>query len=218
MATYKPKPFPAPLDAPWLQSVVQSCAFILAVNWVTQGMRGMDRKELTFRLLLELLVAVCLLQLLPSGATGPLLAFLLAHSLSFTLNGQAWVCARYCAWYRQDPERIATFVLGLEADLARRAWLAEAALIGSRARGHAVYGPRSDIDLRLIMAPGLAGWLRTNLLLLLMRARAFAGGFALDLYAYDSPASLARFDQDEPLRLILDRGGRLAAAFPGRVR
>ena len=39
----------------------------------------------------------------------------------------------------------------------------------------------------------------------------------LNLYAYDDPSSLRRFDQREPLRLILDRQGRLAAAFPERV-
>ena len=39
----------------------------------------------------------------------------------------------------------------------------------------------------------------------------------LDLYAYDGSDSLRRFDQREPLRLIQDRQGRLAAAFPARV-
>jgi hypothetical protein len=39
----------------------------------------------------------------------------------------------------------------------------------------------------------------------------------LDLYAYDRPESLRRFDQRERLLALVDRSGRLAALFPERV-
>jgi hypothetical protein len=58
---------------------------------------------------------------------------------------------------------------------------------------------------------------RTNLLLLRLRTAAFLRAIPLDLYAYDTPESLRRFDQRERLLVILDRQGRLAAAFPERV-
>ena len=66
----------------------------------------MDRKELSFRLTAELLLALMMAALAASAlplpwATGA--ALLGAHSASFTLNGQMWVCARYCRWYRRDP-------------------------------------------------------------------------------------------------------------------
>src|SRR5690348_8277683 len=103
MTSYKLKPLPGPFNRPALRPLTQSCAFILAVNWCLQGMRGMDRKELTFRVVLELLVATAFLLLLRAGGIGaaPAIAtaLLLAHGLSFTLNGQVWVCARYCRWY-----------------------------------------------------------------------------------------------------------------------
>ena len=50
MPAYKIKRFPLMPSAPWLQAATQSCAFILAANWCLQGARGMDRKELSFRL------------------------------------------------------------------------------------------------------------------------------------------------------------------------
>ena len=53
----KPKTFPIRPRSPWLAGLMQSCAFILPVNWCLQGMRGMDRKELAFRLSAELLLA-----------------------------------------------------------------------------------------------------------------------------------------------------------------
>ena len=78
-------------------------------------------------------------------------------------------------------------------------------------------GDRADLDLRLIFPPGVSGWLRVNLLLLRLRTRAFLGRIPLDLYAYDSPRSLRRFDQRERLLVLLDRDGRLAAQFPERA-
>jgi hypothetical protein len=220
LVAYKLKRFPAPFDAPWLEGATQSCAFILAANWCMQGVRGMDRKELAFRLLLEAVAAALLtaaLQPWTPGLVAAVPALALAHTLSFTLNGQVWVCVRYCRWYARDPAAVAGFARASVEDLRRLPWLEEAAVIGSRAASDPAWGPRSDIDLRLVTAPGLSGWLRTNLLLFRLRAAAFLRAIPLDLYAYDAPSSLARLNQREPLRVVLDRSGRLAAAFPERV-
>lgn len=221
MPAYKVKTFPLAPAAPWARAAMQGCAFILAANWCLQGMRGMDRKELAFRLGLELLLAVALAGFAaaaglaaPPAAGGALLA---AHTFGFTLNGQVWVCVRYCRLYRRDPAALERFTADLAAGLARLPWLDEAALIGSRGQPGHPWGPRSDIDLRLVFPPGASAWLRTNLLLLRLRAVAFARAIPLDLYAYDTPESLRRLDQRERLRPLLDRRGRLAAAFPERV-
>ena len=53
----KLKAFPIRPRSPALAGLMQSCLFILAVNWCLQGMRGMDRKELCFRIAFELLMA-----------------------------------------------------------------------------------------------------------------------------------------------------------------
>ncbi len=206
---------------PWLAT--HSCALILAVNWLAQGMRGMDPKELSFRLLL--LAALTLMAgsglLAHGGATfdppaALLLDLALAHSINFTLNGQLWVCLRYCPAYRKDPIRLATQTRALVRRVRRCIWLQEAVLIGSAARLATLPGPRSDIDLRLIFPPGWRGWLKTNLLLLELRAWALVKGLPLDLYAYDHPAQLRRFEQAEPMALVLDRQARLCRGFANR--
>jgi hypothetical protein len=211
--------FRASSTEPWFAT--HSCLVILAVNWLAQGMRGMDPKELSFRLLLlcgltGLLAAVLVAG--PVAAPGPalLLGLGLAHSINFTLNGQLWVCLRYCPAYRQDPVVLATRTGALVRRVRRSTWLQEAVLIGSAARLRSLPGPRSDIDLRLIFPPGWSGWLRTNLLLLELRARALFVGLPLDLYAYDHPAQLRRFEQTEPLALVLDRQARLCRGFANR--
>lgn len=216
----KPKRFPIRPRSPRLARAMQSCLFILAVNWCLQGMRGMDRKELGFRLLAELALAVFLM-LLAGRVLAPLPALLLglaaAHSLSFTLNGQVWVCARYCRSWRGDAAAVERWLQRVAAELQALPWLREAVCIGSRGDQGLIVGARSDLDLRLIFPAGATAWLRVNLLLLGLRTRAFLAGIPLDLYAYDGPRSLLRFDQRERLLVLADRDGRLAALFPARV-
>lgn len=214
--SYKTKLFPFVPADPRLARLQQSCAAILLANWCFQGMRGMDRKELAFRLVLEALLVLLLAAVLrPATVMALPLALLLAHSLQFLLNGQLWVCARYCRFYPGDAARLEAATDRLARELAAIGWLEEAVLIGSRGGGRP--GPRSDIDLRLIFPPGLRGWLLTNLLLLRLRSRALVAFLPLDLYAYDGPGSLLRFRQDEPLRILLDRRGRLAVRFASRL-
>jgi hypothetical protein len=219
-STPKAKAFPIRPRSPRLAGLMQSCAFILLVNWCLQGVRGIDRKELAFRVSAELLLAA-LLAAATASVLGPVLALVAgplgAHTLNFTLNGQFWVCARYCRWYRRDPAALERFLGALAEELRALSWLEEAACIGSRGQAASVRGDRADLDLRLVFPSGAGNWLRLNLLLLRLRSRAFWSMIPLDLYAYDGPESLRRFDQRERLLALVDRSGRLAALFPERV-
>lgn len=220
MAPPKRKNFPIRPGAAWLGHLLQCCLVILAINWVFQGMRGMQAKELAFRIGLGALLALAAagpfsLAGLPAPLAGAA-GVLAGHSVNFLLNGQFWVCARYCRAYRGRALCIERTTLDLAREIARLPWLTEAAFIGSRARGGRA-DDRSDIDLRLVFPPGLLGWWRTNWLLLRLRSRSLVRGVPLDLYAYDTPQALRRFDQDEPLLVVKDAGGRLHRAFPGRA-
>lgn len=217
----KPKLFPVQPRSARLVRWMQSCAFILAVNWCMQAMRGMDRKELTFRLLAEAAVALALAAAgMAMGLTLPaagLLALLAAHSANFAFNGQVWVCVRYCRFYRRDPRVLEAFLAAIAVELRALPWLDEAACIGSRGDLGRVRGERADLDLRLVFPAGWRSWLRVNLLLLRLRTRALLAAIPLDLYAYDRPDSLRRFDQRERLLVLLDRAGRLRRLYPQRV-
>ncbi len=219
MAIAKPKPFPLLPAVLGRSRLVQNLAVVLAVNWLMQGMRGMQRKELGFRLLLEGGVAALFFAPLTAAGLDPPLALIvapvLAHTAGFLFNGQLWVCMRYASFWRRDPAALDAFLGETAARLRGLGWLAEAFCIGSLgAGGHA--GPRSDIDLRLVFPPGPGGWIRTNLLLLELRSRALFRGIPLDLYAYDDLAPLARLRPGEGVTLLCDRRGRLARAFADR--
>jgi len=216
----KTKPFPLlPRSGPLFRAS-QSCPGILAINWVMQGMRGMEAKELAFRIGLEaLLLALLLRGLLGFGVSPPaasVLAFLGAHSLNFLVNGQFWVCARYCPSYRRSPEALDRYLERLIGRLERQALVAEALCIGSQGPGRGTRTERSDIDLRLVFPPGLKAWLLVNLALLALRTEALFRVIPLDLYAYDDVAALDRFDQSETLFVILDRQGRIGRRYAHR--
>lgn len=216
----KRKTFPLQPRSAAVAALMQTCAFILAVNWCLQGMRGMDRKELAFRLGAELLLALGFLALTASAlpvVVAPVTALIAAHTANFAFNGQVWVCARYCRWYRRDPAALDAFLRRAADDLRALPWLREVVCIGSLGRTGTVCGDRADLDLRLVFPPGGTAWLRVNLLLLRLRTRALAARIPLDLYAYDRPERLRRFDQREPLLVLLDRDGRLAQLYPCRV-
>ena len=193
----KLKALPIRPRSPVLAGLMQSCPFILAVNWCLQGMRGMDRKELGFRLVLELSVALALTALLVSWLAPPVAAgtgLLVAHTANFTFNGQVWVCARYCRRCRGDKATLDEFLHQVAADLHRLTWLREAVCIGSLGRTGRSHNDRADLDLRLFFPPGPVAWLRINLLLLRLRTRALLARIPLDLYAYERPERLRRFD------------------------
>ena len=202
---------------PFCSPLQRNCLFILAVNWVMQGMRGMQSKELSFRLILEAMVASVMfwlvLWIISSPISAACFALFVAHSLNFLFNGQFWVCARYCQSYHGNADHVEESLSKISNDLGAEAWLNEAAIIGSRAKTNHRLHDRSDIDLRLIFPKGFAAWIKTNLLLLTMRSWALIHAIPLDLYAYDEPKALERFDQSEPLGLLLDRQNRLARHF-----
>jgi hypothetical protein len=218
MPAYKTKTFPVASPPRWLDRLLQTGLAILAVNWVCQGMRGMDAGERRVRLVALLLLTAAMGAIATQAGAGLAAALLgglvVAHTIGFTLNGQFWVCARYSALYRRSPQAVQAHARGLERRLRRIAWLDEAVCIGSLATGQPA-SARPDIDLRLIRPAG-RGRLAVDGLAALLRAEAFLRAIPRDLYVYDRPSSLRRLRGDEPLRVILDRGGRIAAALPDR--
>lgn len=204
----------------FLLALMQSSAGILAINWIFQGMLGMQRKELVFRLLLEALLAFLLFCLLVGCYPvfiATVLSIAIAHTINWLFNTHLWVCMRYTPFYRRSPKAIERYLAGLEAGLSRRVWLREAVIIGSLGGSPGVQSDKSDIDLRIIFPKGLCAWVKTNVLLMGLRTKALFTMIPLDLYAYDEVSALDRFRQDEGLTIILDRDKRVFERYANRL-
>lgn len=213
----KARPYPLLPPALVQSRLVQNLAFLLLVNWLCQGTRGMGRRELLGRLVLESVLAIAAAAALALAGASAMLAALfgvvVAHTLQFLLNGQFWVCMRYSPSWSPDPERNLRFLQRTVAGLRARPWLREAVCIGSLGGAAGRASRRSDLDLRLVFPPGVAGFLRAHGLLLRLRTHALFARVPLDLYAWDGPEGLLRHRSDEPVGLLLDRDGRLRQRF-----
>ncbi len=206
--------------SPALRALMQGPVGILGINWVFQGMRGMQRKELSFRLLLELFLAAIIYSLLPASVgtlPSALFATLLAHTINWLFNTHLWVCVRYFPIYHRNPSALTKFLAATERQLQSLTWLDEAVCIGSVGDSGGIRSDRSDIDLRLFFGNGMINWVKTNLLLLYLRTTALVRIIPLDLYAYDDIQTLDRFRQDEGLKLLLDRHERIRMRFGDRI-
>lgn len=200
--------------------LMQSPIGILSINWVFQGTRGMQSKELSFRLCFELflilILGVILVDFLhPIGAT--IASFFASHSINWLFNTHLWVCVRYFPIYRRDPGKLSHFLKHTEKNLKKIPWLQEAVCIGSVGDHNCIRTARSDIDLRLIFPPGAFNWIRVNFLLLRLRTSALFRVIPLDLYAYNDISNLDRFSQTEKLRIILDREGKVTDRYKSRI-
>jgi len=204
-----------------LAYLMQTGVVILAINWVFQGVRGMQFKELSFRWALESIVFLILFLILIQSEVSVIWsclgALVLAHSLNWLFNTHLWVCVRYMKVYRRNPDALSNFLSDVSKQINKKSWLKEAVCIGSIGDKGDVSSWRSDIDLRLFFGAGPLDYFRLNFYLIYLRTRALIEIIPLDLYAYDNIEILERFKSDEGILLIKDVDGRIAARFSGRV-
>ncbi|PHS73128.1 MAG: hypothetical protein COB22_02345 [Cycloclasticus sp.] len=207
--------------SPLLLKAMQSNAGILIINWAFQGMRGMQSKELSFRIILELIMGTLFYAMIfgskldVGGAL--LLSLFMAHSVNWLLNTHLWVCIRYMKFYRRDPDALRDFLCRVSGEIERKRWLKEAVCIGSIGDKEDVTSWRSDIDLRLFFKLGLMNYLRLNFYLIYLRTKALFLIIPLDLYAYNDIEYLKNFKKNEGMLLIKDEQGAITQMYPEKL-
>jgi len=197
----KKKKFDWLRNHPRLERIAQTDAGLLTINWVSQGVRGMEAKEIIFRfslfLFLLFVVYVLLTAFLSANLCTGIASAFIAHTINWTLNGQFWVCARYCGFYHADVDAL-NYKAARVIEWVRSTSLIEnAVVIGSYTNRNFQLGATSDLDLRIFYSRGIKGYARTTMALLILRAWAFLKRFPLDLYAYSRVETLNKFDGSE---------------------
>ena len=187
----------AKVGARWQRWVVAHRSGALAVHWLFQGMRQMDPTERWFKLgldgLASLIVGGILWLWLP-GLPSFGLGALVAHTVNFALNGQVHGVLKHFGGVEHSWETFCREIEGLRARVAREPAIRQAVVFGSLSR-HA-WHPASDLDVRLVRAPGLYNAWRACWFAARERARAFRKGFPLDLVVLDGYASLGEMAEE----------------------
>jgi predicted nucleotidyltransferase len=193
----------AKLDAPWLKPLVGNPVGALASHWLFQGMLQMDPTERRFKLGLDGVLTWAAARILRRRMSEPaawLTGLCVAHTLNFLFNGQVYGVLKHFGGVTRSWEEFDAEVDGLRARVAAEPSIVYAAAYGSLARDH--WSPTSDLDVRVVRAPGISAGLRAAWFALKERTRALWRRFPLDLLVYDSYSSLdAMAEKDTPVVL-----------------
>jgi hypothetical protein len=193
----------AKLDTPWLRPLLSRPWGALAVHWLFQGTLQMDPTERYFKLGVDAGLTLLFARLLGrwlGGVGAWLVGGLVAHTLNFLFNGQIYGVLKHFGGVERSWDEFNREVEALSERIDQEPSLVYAAAYGSLARSE--WSPTSDLDVRIVRAPGLANGLRASWFAVRERSRALAQRFPLDLLVLDSYKALGSMaERDTPVVL-----------------
>jgi hypothetical protein len=190
-------------NSPLFVPLLRRRSIALMTHWTFQCLLYMDRSERLFKLGFEVLLTIAIavpLQLALTPALAWISAVLIGHTLNFIFNGQFWVVLKHFGHVRHTASQFQRELHRLQDEIRGEPSIVYAAAYGSIARGE--LKETSDLDVRLVRAPGVGNGLRSCWFAARQRTRAFWTRFPLDVYVLDGYASLAKLaEKDSPVVL-----------------
>jgi hypothetical protein len=187
----KPRKVYMKFKSKFMQRLVSQMPVTVAMHWTMQGMLYADPTERRFKLFLDALLTatggLILSRWWPKQIAWPV-AFLLAHTLNFLSNAQLCALSTNYMLIERTRAEFEDYVKQLTRRVEQEPAIRYMAICGSR-EGQ-TWKPGSDLDARLIRHPGFINGVRAAWFLLRERSRALIHWFPLDMYLFDSEASL----------------------------
>jgi len=155
----------------------------LGSHWTFQGFFCMEWSERWFKLAIDAgisLPAVFLLRLILPWPVALLVSFLIAHTLNFLFNAHLWGVLKHYGFASLPREDFYRYVSGFLARADREPAITGLKVYGSLSRR--AWTPFSDLDARIVHAPGARNICRAGWFLLKERSRALLSRFPVDLY------------------------------------
>lgn len=187
-------------------------------NLIHQSFFYLDRTEMFMRVIWEILptslfYALFVLLFKPGSAychIGMLtVSVFLTHFLNWIFNNNFWNCMNSAFPWRSNrgTERTLAYLNGMKTRLAGHRSISGMMFLGSLSRFE--WHDRSDIDMRLLRAPGLLNGISAALLMSRERVIAVFERQPLDAYLADTPEMLVKRRKDETPIFLLKRDARL---------
>jgi hypothetical protein len=168
---------------PKINNIINTFIIVLFVNWIFQGMRGMQYKELSFRVIIEILFIFLIFYFLKFSL---LLSFLLVHTFFWIFLCQFWLINRYSLNYTNNLKKMNQTYKKIINKVIRFKTLDEAIVIGSLSSQKKILKINSDVDLRIFFSNSIKSYFTLNLFLSYLRIYSFITKFPLDIYCYDN--------------------------------
>jgi predicted nucleotidyltransferase len=198
-------------DIKILQFLLYSRVTAMAMHWAFQNMLNMDLTELSFKIIIDILLTLIFSLLLSNWlplVAAIILGVLLAHTLNFLFNGQIFVVLKHFGDVTHELSEFEQYIEAIKNRLNKEPSIRWAAIYGSMTRGE--MKTTSDMDIRLIRYPGFVNGIRACWFILLERTRAHLNRFPIDFLMLDSPRLLKRLRSDELPLVIYDASGELS--------
>ena len=185
--------------------------FVASASWLLQGIRYMNWHEAAITFFIDLVLTFILF----ACGVNIVLSWIIAHTINFSINGQLFAMFTHfgangvpATFFYQETIKMAkrlSKIKSIECALA----------FGSLSRGE--YKKTSDIDLRLVPAPGELNFWKCSLYALKMRMVAFFAGYPLDLYVFTLHELTRKMRTDEPPVLLAGSRKDLEGIYPSVI-
>lgn len=194
----------------------------LVKNWIHQGFLYMDKGEQFFKLFIEFSEFILIFLLLywfvrpEMGVMSiAMFSFILVHTFNWITNNLFWsiVMFAFPNLKNRGMEKTVWYLKNMTERLRRNESITGMALYGSISRRK--WHNRSDLDIRLLRAPGILNLFYANLVMMRERFIAFLLRQPTDIFLADDIKFLTKMRSDETPVLLIKRDKRLDTIYPG---
>jgi predicted nucleotidyltransferase len=176
--------------------------FVPIRNWIHQGFFYLDRTEMFYRIVWELILfSICfylLSEFLNVGEIGSIvLSALVSHTLNWIFNDNFWACMIFTFPNLLNPGQDNTikYLKNLQTRLDKANYIGGGMIYGSLSRGE--WRKKSDLDIRILRKSGVLNGLYGYVFVFKERIIALFNKQPLDIYLADSIKFLKKMRIDE---------------------
>jgi len=204
---YKIKDLPISSRSSAAYYLLQNKLSLTIINWLFQGMKGMDASDLTGKIIFEIFFfSVFFVFLNNPGIYGVLIALVFSHTLNWLFNAHFWVFGRYLGITHTPPDLFFPYIRRVVNRVNRDSSVPMVIIIGSISRNQR-FKTTSDVDIMFIRGAGISNAIMAVFVTMRERAIAFFSKFPLHLEFYDTMESMNQHRADEIPVLLKDVGG-----------
>lgn len=175
---------------------------VLVKQWIHQGFTYLDRTEMYYRLVWEVVPVIILSPVLSASlklpvSTATLISLFIVHTLNWVFNYNFWTCMTFTFPSVTNPGNDSTLVYlqKMQNRMCKNHSIAGCMIYGSISRGK--WHQKSDLDVRILRRPGLLNSSKAYWTVFLERVIALCCRQPLDLYMADSTKFLDKMRADE---------------------
>lgn len=205
------KHLPKSLQGTWFGELCRYGFMIFLSAWILQGIRIMNWREATLKVLITVVIAVALFLL----GVPVIISFVIAHTLNFAFNGQLYAMYTHMGATHVTANHFLEETI-LDSNLCKKNnYVAASIAYGSLSRG--CFKSTSDIDMRIVPLESESGWWNCVFFALWLRILAFIHHYPLDLYVYSGTTCAKRMRSDELPIMLDEKNECMKQIYPQRV-